>query len=181
MANKRKQTDISIRNLIVKLYSQGKSFRQVRKIVGRTHSTVQKIINKFRYDGTIRNTPGRGRKKILSNTDERICRQIKINPSTSVRKLTLDASSRINKDISVETVRRTLRKEGYNGRVARTKPYISKANRQKRIEFAKTFVNFYESFWIMLYSLTRLKSIFLVGMKGSKSHSDSDPLWYGDV
>ena len=112
MANKRKQTDILIRNLIVKLYSQGKSFRQVGKIVGRTHSTVQKIINKFRYDGTVRNTPGRGRKKILSNTDERICRQIKINLSTSVRKLTLDGSSRINKDISVDTVRRTVKKRG---------------------------------------------------------------------
>ncbi|CAK9803685.1 Transposable element Tc1 transposase [Anthophora quadrimaculata] len=148
MEQKRVQTDISTRNLIIKLCLQGKSFREVGKIVGRTHSTVQKIINKFRYEGTVRNKPGRGRKKILTTAEERfICRKIKIDPQTNIRNLTSEVSSRIKTKISVETIRRTLRKEGYNGRIARKKPYISEANRKKRLEFAKAFVNYDESFW----------------------------------
>ena len=68
-------------------------------------------------------------------------------------------------------------KRNYNGRVTRKKPYISKVNRQKRIEFAKAFENFDESFWgKMLYFLTRLKSIFLDVMEGSKSYEDSQIL-----
>nr|XP_012149785.1 PREDICTED: uncharacterized protein LOC105663697 [Megachile rotundata]XP_012151890.1 PREDICTED: uncharacterized protein LOC105663980 [Megachile rotundata] len=94
MEQQRVQTDISTRNLIVKLYLQG----------------------------TVRNKPGRGRKRILTTADVRsICRQIKIDPQTNIRNLTSEVSSRIKTKISVETIRRTLRKEGYNGRIARKK------------------------------------------------------------
>lgn len=43
MANERKQTDISIRDLVTKLYSEGKSFLKVWEVVGRTHSKYTKI------------------------------------------------------------------------------------------------------------------------------------------
>ena len=136
MASRRKETDISTRQLIIKLYCQGKSLREVGKIVSKTYSTIQKIVNHYKYEGTIRNKPGRERKKILSDIDNRfICRQIKINPGINMKNLTTEVSTRIKKNISVETVRRTLRKEGYHGRVARKKPYISKANREKRLQF----------------------------------------------
>lgn len=162
------QTDIPTRNLIVKLYLQGKSFREVGKIVERTHSTVEKIINKFRYEGTVRNKPGRGRKRILTTADVRsICRQIKIDPQTNIRNLTSEVSSRIKSKISVETIRRTLRKEGYNGRIARKKPYISQTNRKKRLEFAKTFINCDESFWENIIFSDETK-INLFGRDGRK-------------
>lgn len=168
MDSKRKQTDITVRNLIVKLYCNGKSFREIGHIIGKTHSTVQNIINKFRYEGTVKNTPGRGRKKILSTTEERfICRKIKVNPRTNVRQLTLDVSSRIKKQISVETVRRTLRRDGYHGRVCRKKPYISKVNRQKRLEFAKEFINYDENFWNNVICSNETK-INLFGRDGRK-------------
>ena len=38
-----------------------------------------------------------------------------------------------------ENVRRVLRAEGYNGRIARKKPYINAINRKKRLEFAKAY------------------------------------------
>lgn len=168
MAGTRKETDITMRKLIIKLYSEGKSLREVGKIVGRTHCTIQKIINNYRYEGTISNRPGRGRKKLLSQIDDRfICRQVKINPAINMKDLTNEVSTRIRKNISVETVRRTLRKEGYNGRIARKKPFISKTNREKRVQFAKTFVNCDENFWKNIIFSDETK-INLFGRDGKK-------------
>lgn len=122
--------------------------REIGQLLGRTHSTVQWIINKYRYEGLVQDKAGRGRKKLCSEYDERfILRKIKIDPKISVPKLTKEVSQRINKPVSTETVRRILRKSGYNGRIARKKPFISKVNRQKRIEFAEKYVNEPVEFW----------------------------------
>lgn len=44
----------------------------------------------------------------------------------------------------------------YTGRVARKEPNISKRNRRKRLQFAKTFVNYDENVWKNI-TLTRWK------------------------
>lgn len=41
--------------------------------------------------------------------------------------------------VHLEYVRRVLRAEGYNDRIARKKPYINAINRKKRLEFAKAY------------------------------------------
>lgn len=51
------------------------------------------------------------------------------------------------KRICAETARKILRKAGYHGRVARRKSYVSKVNRQKRIEFAHRYINMPPEFW----------------------------------
>lgn len=78
MEEKRKQTDISTRKLIINLYCKRKSLRDIGEIVGRTHSTVQKSINKYRYEGTLENSSGRGRKKSYQNTtNDLLCEKSK--------------------------------------------------------------------------------------------------------
>ncbi|XP_055857994.1 uncharacterized protein LOC129920593 [Episyrphus balteatus] len=131
MAEKRKETDIGTRQLILKLHLKGNSLSEIDGIVGRTHSTVQKIIDKYRFEGTIHNKAERGRKK--TQQDERvILRKIKEDSKTSVPQLTSEMATRIQKPVSTETVRRVLRKNDVNGRVARKKPLISK--RRKRLD-----------------------------------------------
>lgn len=138
------------------------------RIVGKTHSTIQKIVNNYRYEGTFRNKPGRGRKKILSGIDNRfICSEIKINPGRNIKNLTTEISNRIKKNISVETVRRTLCEEGYHSRLARKKPYISKTNREKQLQFAKTYVNCDNNFWKSVIFSDETK-INLFGRDGKK-------------
>ena len=46
-----------------------------------------------------------------------------------------------------ENVRRVLRAEGYNGRIARKKPYINAINRKKRLEFAKAYRSEEDEWW----------------------------------
>lgn len=49
--------------------------------------------------------------------------------------------------VSVQTVRNALKERGYNGRVARKKPWISKVNRGKRLAFTKDYFNKDQEFW----------------------------------
>lgn len=148
MEGKRKQTDLSIRKLIISLRCKGKSLRAIGEIVGRSHSTVQHIIDNWKYEGTLKDKPGRGRKRILSESDERlIVRKVRNNPKVSVPKLTAEVSKDINRSVSTETVRRVLRKSNLHGRVARRKPFISAVNQKKRLEFAKAYVNKPPEFW----------------------------------
>jgi len=51
------------------------------------------------------------------------------------------------KTVSAQTVRRTIKKQGYNGRVARKKPLLSERNRKLRENFAKEYAKKDQSWW----------------------------------
>ncbi|GBM50625.1 hypothetical protein AVEN_70257-1 [Araneus ventricosus] len=109
------------------------------KIVGRSHTCVQKIIGKFKSDGLIENKSGRGRKHILSDVAKRkILKDIKIDPKVSAVKLAAETSQIIVRSVSAGTVQNVIRLAGYKSRVVRKKPFISLQNQKKRLEFAKT-------------------------------------------
>lgn len=74
-------------------------------------------------------------------------REVKKNPHLSAPKLTKMVEEQLNIHVNPETVRRVLRKHGYNGRTARNKPFISSKNRKKRLEFALKYVYKDMSFW----------------------------------
>ncbi|GFY04326.1 HTH_Tnp_Tc3_2 domain-containing protein [Trichonephila clavipes] len=92
----RKETTIEERKLVIKLSNEGKSLRNIAKVVGRSVNCIQKILQRFK---------------------------------------------------KTETVRRVLKKAGYNGRVARKKPLIGKKNRVKRLKFAKEHLLKPQQFW----------------------------------
>ncbi|GFT93417.1 HTH_Tnp_Tc3_2 domain-containing protein [Trichonephila clavipes] len=76
-----------------RLFKNGKSYREIAKIVGRSHSCVQKIIGRFKSDGLIENKSGRGRKSILSDVDKRkVLKDIKIDRKLSAVKLAAETS-----------------------------------------------------------------------------------------
>ncbi|GFV27729.1 transposable element Tc1 transposase [Trichonephila clavipes] len=63
------------------------SYREIAKIVGRSHSCVQKIIGRFKSDGLIENKSERGRKSIPSDVSKRkVLKDIKIDPKLSAVK-----------------------------------------------------------------------------------------------
>ncbi|GFT59178.1 HTH_Tnp_Tc3_2 domain-containing protein [Trichonephila clavipes] len=75
---------------IATLFKRGKSY-EIAKIVGRSHSCVQKIIGRFKSDGLIEN--GSGRKSILSDVAKRkVLKDIKIDPKLSAVKLAAETS-----------------------------------------------------------------------------------------
>ncbi|GFV17949.1 transposable element Tcb2 transposase [Trichonephila clavipes] len=51
-------------------------------------------------------------------TERRVIHQVKIDPKISAPKIAASTSNTLGRLVSAETVRRVLRKAGYNGRVA---------------------------------------------------------------
>ncbi|GFX39932.1 transposable element Tc1 transposase [Trichonephila clavipes] len=82
-----------------------------------------------------------------SITERKIIHQVKIDPKISDPKIAANTSNTLGRSVSAETVRRVLRKAGYNGRVARKKPLIGKSNRVKLLKFAKEHILKPQQFW----------------------------------
>lgn len=59
-------------------------------------------------------------------------RTIRVEPKTSVPKLANIIETDYGAKVVPATVRTVIRKAGYNGRVAKKKPFISKVNKKKR-------------------------------------------------
>ncbi|GFY08730.1 HTH_Tnp_Tc3_2 domain-containing protein [Trichonephila clavipes] len=131
-----RETSIDVRRFILRLFKKGKSYPEIAKIVGRSHSCVQKIW-KFKSDGLIENKNGR-EKSILSVVAKRkVLKDIKIDSKLSAVKLAAETSRIMGRSVSAETVRNVIRHAGYSSRVARKKPFISIQNQKERLEFAK--------------------------------------------
>ncbi|GFX56979.1 SCAN domain-containing protein 3 [Trichonephila clavipes] len=137
----------------------GKAFLNIAKVVGRSVNCIQKILQKFKKTGMLANNEGRGRKKIMNSiTERRVIHQVKIDPKISAPKIAASTSNNLGRSVSAETVRRVLRKAGYNGRVARKKPLIGKRNRVKRLKFAKEHILKPQQFWNESFTVMRVSS-----------------------
>ncbi|GFT22914.1 HTH_Tnp_Tc3_2 domain-containing protein [Trichonephila clavipes] len=109
----RRETSIDVSKFILRLFKKGKSYREIAKIIGRSHSCVQKIIGRFKSDGLIENKSGR--KSILSDVAKRkVLKDIKIDPKLSAVKLAAEISRIMGRGISAETVKNVIRHAGYS-------------------------------------------------------------------
>ncbi|GFU89800.1 transposable element Tcb1 transposase, partial [Trichonephila clavipes] len=84
---------------------------------------------------------------------------------------TASTSNTLGRSVSAETVRRVLRKAGYNGRVARKRPLIGKRNRVKRLKFAKEHILKPQQFWNEVIFSDESKFNFF-GSDGRRMSSD---------
>ncbi|GFU56353.1 HTH_Tnp_Tc3_2 domain-containing protein [Trichonephila clavipes] len=122
----------------ISLWKEEKSVPCTGKILKLSKSIVFNIIDRFKRTNSVGKKQRSGRPKIFNEREERwIAKQVGINPRTSAVKMTLKFKNRFGKSVNPETVRNVLRKHKYQGRVPQRKPYISKANRQGRLAFAK--------------------------------------------
>ncbi|GFT83542.1 HTH_Tnp_Tc3_2 domain-containing protein [Trichonephila clavipes] len=87
----RREISIDVRKFILRLFKREKSYHEIAKIVGRSHTCVQKIIGRFKSDELIENKSGR--KSILSDVAKRkVLKDIKIDPKLSAVKLAAETS-----------------------------------------------------------------------------------------
>ena len=71
--------------------------------------------------------------------DRIIQRKVKVDRRKSASSVKIDIESELRITISEQTVRRRLHEIGLKGRVTRKKAYFNKVNRDKRLEYAKTY------------------------------------------
>lgn len=147
MGRKGKETSLDERRMILRLHNQCKSSYEIAKSVGRPRSTVQSIIDRFGTTKTLKNQPRSGRPSKLTDRDRRIItREIKKNPKVSAPKLAGELERRGTR-VCAATVRNVCRDDGYNGRVARKKFWVSEVNRKKRLAFAKEYISKDLEYW----------------------------------
>ena len=103
------------RAFIVGMAKGGASITKIATETKRSRGTVATILRTFRICGNVKTLKRSGR------------------PSALAKKW----GSTISKTVSVRTTRRRLKSLGYNGRLARKKPFISRKNLKKRMEWGK--------------------------------------------
>jgi len=97
-------------------------------------NTVGDIVRRFKNEGRVASIKQKGQPKKLTDREEaEIVRRVKKNPRLSAPESKADHGM----TVSAQTVRCTIKKQGYNGRVARKKPLLAERNRKLRENFTK--------------------------------------------
>lgn len=85
---------------------------------------------------------GRGReRKITATTDRLIVRKIKANRRISANMVKAEIEKELGIVLHPNTIQNRAHEAGLFGRVARKKPFVSKRNRGKRVQYAKEMLN----------------------------------------
>lgn len=148
MLRKRKQPSMGEKSNVVLLHEQGKSIRKISDMLKISRSTVDRIIQKHKSKQSLENRPKSGRNKKLTDKDVTyLARIVRKDPFISCPKLAHHMETTTGKSISRMTVSRALRSVGIGSFVPRKKPFISKINQTKRLEYAKKYVSMPISFW----------------------------------
>ena len=128
------------RSRIFTLVESGLSLREVASREGVSHSTVFRVQQGYLQMKSFKDKQKLGRPKILTRREERsIVRQIKSKKSQTAVEIQKKFNLNFETNISVDTVRRTLREYGYVARVKVKKPLLTKKHISQRLNFAKKY------------------------------------------
>lgn len=136
-ANKgRKHLTVEVKHQIVALHQCGLSGRAIAKQVNMSATSIHNFIRRFDTTHSYEITPGRGRKRKTSPTDDHYIVE-KVKRDRFITSSQILAGSALP-DISTRTVRRRITESGeFNSYWAARKPFISEMNRQKRLEWCQ--------------------------------------------
>ena len=119
------------RSLVMEFTSDGMSQKEIAQTLHISRRSVQYIIKKFKETGRVADKERSGRPRILNKRMERrVARISKGNPMWTARKVRQE--SNLTGVVSINTVKRTLRRHGLFGRVAVRKPFLSFRHRKNR-------------------------------------------------
>lgn len=156
-----------MRELCVKKAGDGMGYRTIAKELHLSQNTVKKLLSRARDRGHVESMPRTGRPPV---TDERIdraiLRAIRSNRRLSSSSLQADLLQHHQMSVSESTIRNRIKAAGYNGRVARRKPFVSVVNRRKRLDYANSFDGPCLEQWRK--TVFTDESPFYVGMSGAR-------------
>ena len=137
---KKKEYSNDLREVVIKHFFNGYSERKIACKVLIPRNSVNYMTTKYKSMKCVGNMIGRGRKrKTTIHTDRIIQHKIKTDRGKSLTSVKVELQTELNIIISETIIRRRAHEIGLYGRVARKKPYLNKANRVKRLEYARTY------------------------------------------
>ncbi|GFV36183.1 uncharacterized protein TNCV_233731 [Trichonephila clavipes] len=130
------------------LREEGKSFREIGKILKLSFTTVGYIVKKYLETGSVENKPRPGGpSKLTSRAKRMIVRSATNKPMTSGQNIANELLCHVTRFSVCKRVRNGLHSAGLTVRTPRKKPYISEVNRKRRLEFAMKYKNKPMDFW----------------------------------
>jgi transposase len=146
----KKQLTIEERTKAITLLEEGYSYRQVAsRLDNNAHpSTILRLKKKYEETGKVQNKPIPGQPRLLTVRDERkIIRWIMTNECSTAIEVQKSLKVHENTEVSANTIRRVLKKNGFDLRIKWKKPLLSKTYRKKRLEFAMKYKNWTVQDW----------------------------------
>ncbi|GFV30251.1 paired domain-containing protein [Trichonephila clavipes] len=142
MAPKTKEISLDTRKHITELHKEGKSFREIGKVLKLSFTTFRYIVKKYLETGSVENKdrPG-GPSKLTSRAKRIIVRSATNKPMTSAQNIANELLSSYNISMSAQTVKNVLHSADLKARTSRKKPYISEVNRKRRLKFSIKYKN----------------------------------------
>lgn len=136
------------RNLVIDLVNQGKTYREIQLNTGIAFTTISSIVKKYNTYGTVTDLQGRGRKrKTTAKMDRRILMEVKKNRFQSAVKIAETLKKDEGIDVHAETIRNRIKENGFGSRSVRKKPFLTKRHMERRLQFAKKYVEMPLTFW----------------------------------
>lgn len=124
------------RERCAELHKQGWSQRNISKELNVSRGSVEHVIRKLKSNCQLENAPKTGRPRKLTKRKERnVIMASRRNRFLTAKQLRKDCE--ISEIVSVDTVKRILRRDGLFGRIAVKKPFLSKKNKLKRLAWCK--------------------------------------------
>lgn len=144
---KSKEWSKKFREEVISLHKQGYGYKKIAKRLNISRDTIGSIVRKFKAKGTVERLPGRGRKRLLSATAVRyLRRKVEKNPRVTAEELRQDMSEG-GIQVSSQTIRRTLRNDGFHARTPRRTPLLTPKHKKSRLQYAKNHVDKPQRFW----------------------------------
>lgn len=144
---KTKEWSQKFREEIIALHRKGKGYKKIAQLLDVPRNTVGSIVRKYKAKGSVATEHGRGRKKKLSVKSRRFLRrEVEKNPRLTSKELQQDLV-RAGTDVSVWTVRRALRTEGFHARTPRRTPLLRDRHKKSRLQYAQNNLDKPQKFW----------------------------------
>ena len=128
------------KHIIVFLYQEGLSQRAISKKLGISRHAIQSVIAKLTETGQRENRKLSGRPQKLSKSHEQFLKVTSLrNKKKTSQQLAQDLRDASGPSVDSSAGCRSLIRNGLNGSMAVTKPFLRKGNREKRVKCAKNY------------------------------------------
>jgi transposase len=147
MKERRMLTDTE-RRLIFSWKKEGIQHKEIAKRLNIAKTTVTYVLKTYTEDNYFAKTHTRGRKRILSAIEiVSMIDKVEENRRLSANKLAVQVQKDMNKSISLKTIKRYLRFNGFKACKPKKVPLTKEINKKLRLKFAKEYIVKPKKFW----------------------------------
>ncbi len=149
MAPHGREMSQDLRKKIISLHKKGEGYKKISKALLISQNTVAKVVQTFKKDGTAtisQRRPGRPR-KLTPRQERLLMRRVEENRHASSLQLSKEVESQTGMTISLDTIRRTLQRNGMHGCRPRKKPLLKPRHKKARLDFARAHADKDEDYW----------------------------------